>query len=188
MSGGSGSPVPTAAGPVQGFESVRERLGGVEGWLTDAQAQRLFARAAGLRAPARIVEIGSFRGRSTIVLASAASEGVDVVAIDPHGGGDRGPQEITPDAQQGVISWGPRSPPPWGSMATTSTPSPAAEARTMVERPRKEPISTIWAGAWSSAALANKRWAWASVSQPSTPSRRPRTESKPWAGAAAVCT
>ena len=42
-----------------------------------------------------IVEIGSFRGRSTIVLASAAPDDVEVVAIDPHAGNDRGPQEIT---------------------------------------------------------------------------------------------
>ena len=41
-----------------------------------------------------IVEIGSFRGRSTIVLASSADPGVAVVAIDPHAGNDRGPQEI----------------------------------------------------------------------------------------------
>jgi predicted O-methyltransferase YrrM len=74
---------------------------GVDGWLTDAQARRLWDAAAALRAPGRIVEIGSFRGRSTIVLASAASEGVELVAIDPHGGGDRGPQEIVPDAEQG---------------------------------------------------------------------------------------
>ena len=40
------------------------------------------------------MEIGSFRGRSTIVLASAAADGVEVVAIDPHAGNDRGPQEI----------------------------------------------------------------------------------------------
>ena len=51
------------------------------------------------RAPTRrgeqIVEIGSFRGRSTIVLAGAApDDGVKVVAIDPHAGNDRGPQEI----------------------------------------------------------------------------------------------
>ena len=45
--------------------------------------------------------IGSFRGRSTIVLASAAARTVAVVAIDPHGGGDRGPNEITPDARRG---------------------------------------------------------------------------------------
>ena len=41
-----------------------------------------------------IVEIGSFRGRSTIVLATAADPSVQVVAIDPHAGNDRGPQEI----------------------------------------------------------------------------------------------
>ncbi len=91
----------TTAGRDKAFDPVRERLDGVEGWLTDAQAHRLFKAAAGLQAGARIVEIGSFRGRSTIVLASAASEGVDLLAIDPHGGGDRGPQEITPDVQQG---------------------------------------------------------------------------------------
>ncbi|MBI5087773.1 MAG: class I SAM-dependent methyltransferase, partial [Actinobacteria bacterium] len=42
----------------------------------------------------QIVEIGSFRGRSTIVLASAAADGVDVIAVDPHAGNDRGPNEI----------------------------------------------------------------------------------------------
>jgi len=41
-----------------------------------------------------IVEIGSFRGKSTIVLAQSAPEGAAIVAIDPHAGNDRGPQEI----------------------------------------------------------------------------------------------
>lgn len=66
----------------------------VEGWLTDDQARRLWAAAAHAPAGGQIVEIGSFRGRSTIVLASAAPEGVTVIAIDPHLGGDRGPQEF----------------------------------------------------------------------------------------------
>lgn len=70
----------------------------VEGWLTEAQAERLRARAAAPRAPGAVVEIGSFRGRSTIVLARAAGS---VVAIDPHAGSDRGPQEIAADAQRG---------------------------------------------------------------------------------------
>lgn len=65
----------------------------VEGWLTDAQAARLRARAQG-----HVVEIGSFRGRSAIAM---ASKGVDVVAIDPHLGSDRGPQEIEADAERG---------------------------------------------------------------------------------------
>jgi Methyltransferase domain len=47
------------------------------------------------------VEIGSFRGRSTIALRIAAAPDVELVAIDPHGGGDRGPQEISPDAARG---------------------------------------------------------------------------------------
>jgi predicted O-methyltransferase YrrM len=54
-----------------------------------------------VRGPGRIVEIGSFRGRSTIVLRRAAAPDVEVVAIDPHGGGDRGPQQISPDAALG---------------------------------------------------------------------------------------
>jgi SAM-dependent methyltransferase len=76
------------------FEAALVRIAGVEGWLTDAQARRLWDRAAALRPPARVVEIGSFQGRSTIVLATAAPEGVEVVAVDPHAGNDRGPQEI----------------------------------------------------------------------------------------------
>lgn len=40
------------------------------------------------------MEIGSFHGRSLIMLASAAAAGVEIVAIDPHGGNDRGPQEL----------------------------------------------------------------------------------------------
>jgi predicted O-methyltransferase YrrM len=54
-----------------------------------------------VRGPGRIVEIGSFRGRSTIVLRRAAAPDVEVVAIDPHGGSDRGPQQISPDAALG---------------------------------------------------------------------------------------
>ncbi|HEX3976326.1 MAG TPA: class I SAM-dependent methyltransferase [Solirubrobacteraceae bacterium] len=87
--------------PAPGFAEVLARLEGVAGWLTEAQARCLWDAAGDVRAGGRIVEIGSFRGRSTIVLASAADPGVEVVAIDPHGGGDRGPQEISPDAARG---------------------------------------------------------------------------------------
>ncbi|HYP47630.1 MAG TPA: class I SAM-dependent methyltransferase [Thermoleophilaceae bacterium] len=83
------------------FDSARDAVDGVKGWMSTDQARRLWDAASRLRAPARIVEIGSFHGRSTIVLRRAAEPGVEVVAIDPHGGGDRGPQEITPDAVRG---------------------------------------------------------------------------------------
>src|SRR6266498_2909412 len=72
-----------------------------EGWLTEGQARRLWERAREVTDSGRIVEIGSFRGRSAIVLARAAAPGVEVVAIDPHAGTDRGPQEITTTVDQG---------------------------------------------------------------------------------------
>jgi hypothetical protein len=73
----------------------------IEGWLSDAQAERLRDRAAQLRPGGRIVEIGSFHGRSAVVLAAAAAPGVEVVCIDPHLGSDRGPQEIAEDHGRG---------------------------------------------------------------------------------------
>jgi predicted O-methyltransferase YrrM len=73
----------------------------VEGWLTEAQAARLDRCARAVPGGGRIVEIGSFRGRSTIVLARAAAPGVEVVAIDPHLGSDRGPQEIAAQPELG---------------------------------------------------------------------------------------
>ena len=69
-----------------------------EGWLTEPQARRLWAAGARARPAGAVVEIGSFRGRSTVVLALATGS---VVAIDPHAGSDRGPQEIAPEASRG---------------------------------------------------------------------------------------
>lgn len=66
----------------------------VEGWLTDDQIRTLWKQASVLRPPARVVEIGSYRGRSTIVLARALDPATELVAIDPHAGNDRGPQEF----------------------------------------------------------------------------------------------
>jgi predicted O-methyltransferase YrrM len=85
-------------GRVAGFEAAWAVARDVEGWLTEAQARRLFAAAAAVAPGGRVVEIGSFRGRSAIVLASA---GADVVCVDPHAGSDRGPREIAADAGRG---------------------------------------------------------------------------------------
>jgi predicted O-methyltransferase YrrM len=73
----------------------------VEGWLTEAQALRLDRCARAVPGGGRVVEIGSFRGRSTIVLARAAPPDAEVVAIDPHLGSDRGPQEIAAQPELG---------------------------------------------------------------------------------------
>jgi predicted O-methyltransferase YrrM len=73
---------------------VMSLVADVDGWMTPGQASTLHDAASRCPAGGLIVEIGSFRGRSTIVLASAAGDDVEVMAIDPHAGNDRGPQEI----------------------------------------------------------------------------------------------
>jgi predicted O-methyltransferase YrrM len=74
-----------------------------DGWMTEAQGRRLWDRARALGSSARIVEIGSFRGRSTVLLARAARDGVAVVAIDPHAGNDRGPRQIAAEPERGRL-------------------------------------------------------------------------------------
>ncbi len=79
---------------MRSFDEALEAVEQVDGWMSPDQALRLYNAAAATHHGETIVEIGSFRGRSTIVLASAAPVGVQIVAIDPHAGNDRGPQEI----------------------------------------------------------------------------------------------
>jgi hypothetical protein len=76
------------------YDDIAARVEPLDGWMSPDQGRRLFDAAARCAAGATIVEIGSFRGKSAVVLASAAPDGVEVVAIDPHAGNDRGPQEI----------------------------------------------------------------------------------------------
>jgi predicted O-methyltransferase YrrM len=83
-----------AAAPRPDLPEVVESVGDIDGWLTPGQAAALYQAARRCPENGTIVEIGSFRGRSTVVLASAAPRGATVVAIDPHAGNDRGPQEI----------------------------------------------------------------------------------------------
>jgi predicted O-methyltransferase YrrM len=83
------------------FAAALSAVATVEGWMSDAQARRLWDAAQRVSDDGQIVEIGSFRGRSTIVLARGAADTVTVNAIDPHGGGDRGPNEIAADATRG---------------------------------------------------------------------------------------
>jgi hypothetical protein len=99
----AGPPAASDAVPAPQFESALSAVRDVEGWLSDGQARRLWDCARRLAAGASVVEIGSFRGRSAIVLALAAPPGTVVHAIDPHAGSDRGPQEIAPDAHAGSL-------------------------------------------------------------------------------------
>jgi Methyltransferase domain len=84
------------------FEDALGAVRDVEGWLSDDQARVLWERARAVPAGGRIVEIGSFRGRSAIVLARGAPDGVAVVAIDPHAGNDRGPRQIHGGSEEGA--------------------------------------------------------------------------------------
>jgi SAM-dependent methyltransferase len=84
------------------FDEALAAVEGVEGWLSEGQARRLWDCARAVPVGGRVVEIGSFRGRSAIVLARAVgSGGAEVVAIDPHAGNDRGPQEIHGSVDEG---------------------------------------------------------------------------------------
>ncbi len=85
--GGTGTP----RAPRADLEAV---LDGIEGWFSPEQVARVSERAAAIPVGGRIVEIGSFRGRSMVAIALSAPEGAEIVAIDPHAGSDRGPQEI----------------------------------------------------------------------------------------------
>jgi predicted O-methyltransferase YrrM len=73
---------------------ILREVADVEGWMTPGQGATLVDAARRCRAGGTIVEIGSFRGRSTIVLALAAPASATLIAIDPHAGNDRGPQEL----------------------------------------------------------------------------------------------
>jgi predicted O-methyltransferase YrrM len=62
----------------------------IEGWLTRAEALGLYDLARGMPPGARIVEIGSWKGKSTYCLAKGLKEG-RVVAMDPFdGAGEEG--------------------------------------------------------------------------------------------------
>lgn len=66
------------------FDDVWAVADTIPGWLTRDQGRALWDAVRRLPAGARVVEIGSHQGRSTVVLAAAAGgNGTKITAIDP---------------------------------------------------------------------------------------------------------
>src|SRR5262245_42998448 len=77
-------------------DDVRAIASTIEGWLSDAQGCALFRAAAATTGKGRIVEIGSWKGRSTAWLAAGARlSGARVFAVDPHTGSREDPDAAT---------------------------------------------------------------------------------------------
>ena len=70
------------------FSEVKKLIDSVDGWLSEREAQFLYETAKKASKDGVIVEIGSWKGKSTICLAKGSLEGnkVSVYAIDPHTG------------------------------------------------------------------------------------------------------
>jgi predicted O-methyltransferase YrrM len=66
------------------FDAAFEQATDIGGWLTREQGRVLWTEAQRLPAGARIVEIGSHQGRSTVLLAAGHAQ---LTAIDPFVGG-----------------------------------------------------------------------------------------------------
>jgi Methyltransferase domain/Glycosyl transferase family 2 len=74
---------------------IIERMRGIQGWLEDAEADLLIAALARavafVRDASAVVEVGSYHGKSTVVLGSALraladASRIKIYAIDPHDG------------------------------------------------------------------------------------------------------
>ncbi len=65
------------------FEDAWAVAADVEGWLTEAQGRALFEAAGRVAEGHAVVEIGSHRGKSTILLAAGLRDGVAMTAVDP---------------------------------------------------------------------------------------------------------
>jgi predicted O-methyltransferase YrrM len=111
-----------------GFDAYREHLvransdpraeralalaSGVEGFVTPTELSILYHLALAAPAPGRVVEIGSYVGRSTVVLARATMDrgAPQVVAVDPHTGmmtvEDETPRDTRPVFEENVRAAG----------------------------------------------------------------------------------
>jgi predicted O-methyltransferase YrrM len=71
---------------VSDFAPVKELIKDVPGWLSDEEGEALYELARKCTGKGVIVEIGSWKGKSTICLGlgSRGGNGVRIFAVDPH--------------------------------------------------------------------------------------------------------
>jgi predicted O-methyltransferase YrrM len=73
-------------------EAAVQRARCNEGWFTSSELRLLYRTVQGLRGPGPLAEIGSWKGRSTALMAMAlrdrGCEAGKIIAIDPHVGSD----------------------------------------------------------------------------------------------------
>jgi MMP 1-O-methyltransferase len=71
---------------VSEFGPVKELIKDVPGWLSDEEGEALYELARACTGRGVIVEIGSWKGKSTICLGlgSRAGNSVEIFAVDPH--------------------------------------------------------------------------------------------------------
>jgi hypothetical protein len=65
------------------FQSAWQTIKRIEGWLTEIEAARLYQCACSLKEGSRILEIGSYKGRSAVLFALS---GHSVTCVDPYRG------------------------------------------------------------------------------------------------------
>jgi MMP 1-O-methyltransferase len=72
------------------IDEVRNLAAAVDGWLREGEGELLFSLARACTGRGAIVEIGSWKGKSTIWLAKGSMAGnrVKVWAVDPHTGSE----------------------------------------------------------------------------------------------------
>lgn len=72
------------------FDEVKELTGGIGGWLSEPEGEFLYSLAKQVPTAQAIVEIGSWKGKSTIWLAKGAEAGQrnKVYSIDLHSGSE----------------------------------------------------------------------------------------------------
>ena len=90
----------TLASAVEALQHRFPEFAELEGWLSVPEGAVLFDLATMVPSPLVIIEVGSYRGKSTTALALGARPGVRVYAFDPHekhvgsNGGVYGPGDL----------------------------------------------------------------------------------------------